>query len=257
VDHDVPVLRVERPDGRLTAALYGYACHCTTLGGDFYQFHGDYAGCASAGIESRHPGSVALFLAGCGGDANPEPRGTVELAQRHGEALGRAVEEALASARLVEGGLRCAYAEAPLAFAPPPTREQLLARIGPGNDQFAQRHARLLLDTLNRRGRLPAGYPCPVQVWRIGNSVTLVPLAGEVVVDYSLRLKRELGPSRTWVAGYSNDVFAYIPSLRVLNEGGYEGEGAMIYYGQPGPFAYTVEETIVGQVHRLVRKTDA
>jgi hypothetical protein len=98
-------------------------------------------------------------------------------------------------------------------------------------------------------------YPYPVQVWQFGSDLTLIPMAGEVVVDYALRLKRELGPERVWVAGYCNDVFAYIPSLRVLREGGYEGAGAMIYYGQPGPFDETVEETIIRQIHALVKKT--
>jgi len=46
-----------------------------------------------------------------------------------------------------------------------------------------------------------------------------------VVVDYSLRLKRELAGPAVWVAGYSNEVMAYIPSLRVLREGGYGGNG--------------------------------
>jgi hypothetical protein len=77
-------------------------------------------------------------------------------------------------------------------------------------------------------------------------------LGGEVVVDYSLRLKRNLGSSRTWVSGYCNDVMAYIPSLRVLKEGGYEGATAMIYYGLPGSWSERVEEQIVGAVRKSV-----
>jgi hypothetical protein len=69
-----------------------------------------------------------------------------------------------------------------------------------------------------------------------------------VVVDFSLRLKREAGPNTTWVAGYANDVMAYIPSLRVLKEGGYEGARAMIYYGQPASWSTAVEEHIVKTV---------
>ena len=61
-----------------------------------------------------------------------------------------------------------------------------------------------------------------------------------------------LGPTRTWVAGYSNDVMAYIPSRRVLAEGGYEGGGAMVYYTLPSPWAPSVEEDIVRAVHALV-----
>jgi len=58
-----------------------------------------------------------------------------------------------------------------------------------------------------------------------------------------------------WVAAYSNDVPAYIPSLRVLNEGGYEGATAMIPYGQPGPFGAAVEEIIAEKVDELIQRT--
>ena len=66
-------------------------------------------------------------------------------------------------------------------------------------------------------------------------------LGGEVVVDFALRLKFELGAGRTWVLGYSNDVMAYIPSRRVLLEGGYEGAGAMVYYSLPSAWGGEVE----------------
>jgi neutral ceramidase len=102
-----------------------------------------------------------------------------------------------------------------------------------------------------RHGRLPAAHLEPVQVWQLGG-LMLVTLGGEVVVDYAHRLAREYPDRSLWVAGYSNDVFAYVPSARVLKEGGYEGADAMIYYGRPGPFADGVEELIVGEVRRLV-----
>jgi hypothetical protein len=84
-----------------------------------------------------------------------------------------------------------------------------------------------------------------VQAWGLGPDLTLVTLGGEAVVDYALRLKKELGPGRTWVMAYANDVMAYIPSLRVLKEGGYEGGGAMLYYGLPTVWGPRVEELIV------------
>ena len=76
------------------------------------------------------------------------------------------------------------------------------------------------------------------------------------MVDYSLRLKRNLGTSRTWVSGYCNDVMAYIPSKRVLKEGGYEGGGAMLYYGLPSPWADSVEEDVVGTVAKVLGAID-
>lgn len=254
VDHDVPVLRVEGKGGGLLAIVFGYACHNTTLGGDFYQFLGDYAGFAQAWLESHHSGAIALFVAGCGADANPYPRGTVALARQHGEALAMAVEDVLGGRLLPVGGpLKCVYQEFPVAFAPPPSREEFEQRLH-NQDKYVRRHAAAMLNILDREGRLPATYPYPLQVWQFGRDLTFVAMAGEVVSEYALRLKRELGADKLWVAGYSNDVFAYIPSLQVLREGGYEASGAMIYYGQPGPFSPAIEETIIRKVHELVKR---
>jgi neutral ceramidase len=92
VDHTVPVLKVTAPDGQLRAVLFGYSCHNTTLGGDFYQINGDYAGYAQAEFEQAHPGVTALFMMRCGGDQNPNPRGTLDLARQHGQALAAEVD---------------------------------------------------------------------------------------------------------------------------------------------------------------------
>ena len=71
-------------------------------------------------------------------------------------------------------------------------------------------------------------------------------------VDYSLRLKEKHGARSTWVAAYANDGMAYIPSERVLREGGYEGATAMIYYGRPSPWATGIEKHIIDEVHRQI-----
>jgi len=251
VDHSVPVLRVDSLDGRPLAIVFGYACHNTTLQAGSCQLHGDYAGVAQAALERRHPGAAALFVAGCGGDANPKPRGTLELVERHGGELADAVERTLPSLATVSGPLRAAYAVVDLPFAPPPGRAEWQARRQ-ASDQYVRRHAELMLEALDRDGRLPAVQAEPVQVWRFGRDLTLVALGGEAVVDYALRLKRDHPSERLWVAAYSNDVFGYVPSRRVLQEGGYEGGGAMIYYGKPGPFAPEVEELIHGKVRELM-----
>ncbi len=253
VDHAVPVLRVDDRHGKLRAVVFGYACHNTTTR-DLMQFHGDYTGIAEAWLEDHHPGSTALFLAGCGGDSNPYPRGTIELARQHGEELAASVEKVLVrDLPPVRGPLKTAYDEVPIAFAPPPGREELQAQLQ-SQDVYHRIWAGAMLKTLGASGHLPTDYPYPMEIWQFGRDLTLVALGGEVVVDYDLRLKTELGGEGLWVAAYCNDVFAYIPSLRVLKEGGYEGGGAMVYYGQPGPFAPSVEETIIGKVHDLVHQ---
>ena len=255
VDHDVPVLRVDSPDGKLRAVLFGYACHNTTL--SFYQFCGDYAGFAQQYLQEAHPGATALFVAGCGGDQNPYPRRTLALAQQHGRALANGVETALACrARPVRGPIRNVLETVTLEFAEPPTRQQLEQQMKSSN-KYERRHAEVLLKELEQNGSIRTTYPYLVQVVQFGNDLTVVALAGEVVVDYSLRFKAELAGPPVWVAGYCNDVFGYIPSLRVLQEGGYEGGGAMRYTELPGPFAPSVEKRVVNKVHELANKVRA
>jgi hypothetical protein len=252
VDHAVPVLRVEDPEGKLRAILFGYACHNTTL--SIYQFNGDYAGYAQEYLEEAHPGVKALFITGCGGDQNPYPRGKVEQAQQHGRALANAVEAALLpQAKPVRGPLRAALEEVTLHFVPL-GRDELL-KMKESSNKFDRKRATYLLGELEKAGKLTSTYAYPIQVIQFGDDLTLVALAGEVVVDYSLRLKRELTGKPLWVAAYSNDVFGYVPSVRVLKEGGYEGGGAMRNTRHPGVFAPSVEETIIKKVHALVAQT--
>lgn len=258
VDHEVPVLRVEDAEGKIKAIVFGYACHNTTLG--IYQINGDYAGYAQHYLEEAHPGTVAMFMMGCGGDQNPYPRRTLELAKQHGRTLATAVEAALQTPkRPMTGSLSMAFETVNLEYADAPTRAQLMEQAESDN-HYDRKYAERLLKEMDA-GTLITSYPAPVQVVRFGNSVLFVALPGETVVDYSLRIKRENqttdGPD-VWVAGYSNDVFAYIPSLRVLLEGGYEAGGAMRYMTtviQPGAFAPNVEDLLMSGVSRLIEAT--
>jgi hypothetical protein len=255
VDHDVPVLRVDAPDGKLRAILFGYACHATTL--SFYQFCGDYPGFAQYYLEESHPGTTALFMAGCGGDQNPYPRRKahgLQLCQQHGRTLANAVDAALEGPpKPVRGPLNTAIKEVTLDFAPPPSRETLQQQAKSKN-KYERQHAEFLLNQLEHEGKITDTYPYLIQAVQFGEDLTLIALAGEVVIDYPLRFKKELGKGPLWVAGYSNDVFGYIPSLRVLKEGGYEAGGAMRYTPLPGPFAPSVEDRVVKTVHELTRQ---
>ena len=258
VDHAVPLLRVENVEGAITAIVFGYACHNTTLG--LYQMNGDYAGYAQHYLEEAHPGTVAMFMMGCGGDQNPYPRRTLDLAKQHGRTLATAVEAGLETPkRAITGSLKMAFATAELEYAEALTKDELLEQAQSTN-KYEQRYAERLLKELEE-GTLITSYPAPIQVVRLGDAVLFVALPGETVVDYSLRIKREnrkQGGPDVWVAGYSNDVFAYIPSLRILLEGGYEAGGAMrsmTTVVQPGAFAPNVEDLLMSRVNELIKST--
>lgn len=253
-DHDVPVLVIRNAGGRkIRGVLFGYACHNTTLGAKNYLISGDYAGFAQIEVEKRYPGATALFVQLCGADQNPQPRNTLELAEQHGKELGASVA-AVAGGKMkrLRPPLRAAFEKTELVF-PPHTRETFERRLNDKEPLVVQHAKRMLRDY--DAGHPVRSIPFPVQAVRFGRDVVWVFIAGETLVDYSLRTKRELRGKDVMVAGYSNDVMCYIPSLRVLKEGGYEADRSLLYDGMPGPFAEDVEERVMAAVHRVVDKT--
>lgn len=252
IDHDVPVLRVVAAKGKLQAIVFGYACHNTVTG--FYTINGDYAGYAQAYLEEAKPGVIAMFMMGAGGDQNPYPRhGSLEQSAQHGRTLANAVEAALAVTvqRPLRGPLRSAIGYAPLDYADI-TRADLERRAASSNAAERTRAVELLAQLEQKT--LPTSYACPVQVVQFGPDLNLIAIGGETTVEYSLRLKRELGGDgpAVWVAGYSNDVFGYLGSRKVIVEGGYEGYSANLGR-HPGPWATTTEDRIITTAYELLR----
>lgn len=249
-DHDVPVLQVFSPAGERRAILFGYACHNTSTG--IMEFNGDYAGFAQSDIEKDFPGVTALFVEGTGGDQNPYPRGKIELARQHGRELADAVKRAVHEPQQpLPPAIDSAFTEVELEFEPLPPRAALEADAESKN-VYRQRKARYLLGKLDRKEPIALTYPCPIQAIRFGETLVMVAIGGEVVVDYSRLVKSTFrSVPFVWVAGYSNDVFGYLPSARVLAEGGYEAGGAMLYGPLPGPFTDSVQDGVMAGVRRV------
>ncbi len=256
VDQDVPVLCV-RSGGTVRSIMFGYSCHTTALGG--LRISGDYAGFAQIALERSFPGAVALFVQNCGGDANPLPRlrgqeeNAVALAAKYGDILAESVNQVVSGKMTpLRGPLRTAMGETLLSLQPGLPIEELRQRVPnlTGLPKRAFEHFIRQYDTL---GALPGQVRYPVQAWSFGPELTFIALSGETVVDYSLKFKGAYGWNSTWVSGYNNDLLCYVPSLRVLLEGGYEGRTGMYEYGHRAPFTETVEEQITKTVEQLVK----
>ncbi|RLT07761.1 MAG: hypothetical protein DWI22_09260 [Planctomycetota bacterium] len=252
VDHTVPVMTVTRPDGKVEAILFGYACHPTTL--SFTTWCGDYPGFAQLELENKHPGATAMFVNTCGGDQNPLPRRQVELCEKYGHMLAVAVEEVLAKPlKNVSSGLKLAFEMVDLPYLNVVSREELTVLLVDSNALKA-RWAKRLLAKLDAGEQFPAAYPYPVHTWQLGSEMLLIGMGAETVVDYALRFKAEFGEG-TWVLGYADDMISYIPSRRVWDEGGYEGGANLFEYGRPAfRWAGDIENRIAATVHQLVKQ---
>ena len=202
-----------------------------------------------------------MFVQNCGGDANPLPRlrgvhdGASELAAKYGDILGEAVCEVIKGQMTpLKGPFRAVMGEVQLPLQPGPTLEELRQRA-PNLRGLPKRAFDHLIRQYETTGETPSTLKYPVQVWRFGSELTYIALTGETVVDYSLKFKEAFGWNTTWVSGYNNDLLCYVPSLRVLGEGGYEGATGMYEYGHRAPFTKTVEENITVTVQELVKET--
>lgn len=254
VDHRLPLLVVKDAAGKPLAIWATYACHCTTLGGEFNRICGDWSGFAQRDIEEEFPSAVNLISIGCGADANPEPRGKLEYAEQHGRALADEVK------RLLREGLKpvadpgtavlCRHKQIELPFDQIPDRAtwERLAKAAASEGM----RGRYFLSMLDRGEAIPKTLDYPVSTWNFANKLAFVFLGGEVVVDYARRISDEFQTDRLCVVAYANDVPCYIASKRILKEGGYEADTSMIYYGRPTRFAPQTEDVILRTVHELL-----
>jgi len=253
VDHDLPMLAVTDPKGKLRALFVNYACHCTSIDPKDNAVCGDWAGYAQEYLERDHPGATVLIGIGCGADSNPSPRSGLNFAQQHGAEIATNINQLLGrKLKPVRGPLTCRTKQIEIPFDTLPTRAEFEARAK--QNDYVGYHARWTLAKLDHGETLPTMLPYLVQTWTFGDDLAMVFLPGEVVVDYALRLKKEFDPEKLWVNAYANDVPCYIPSERILKEGGYEGGGAMTYYGWPARIAPGVEKLILDTVHELLPK---
>ena len=253
VDRDVPVLRIDGPDGRLRALVFGCACHCVTLDGGNRKISGDYAGFAQRQIEQQHPGVQAVFVAGCGADANTHPRGgpdQEELVRRHGKTLAREVcRVAAGPMEPIRGPLRVRLDWTDLPLDDSRSREEL-EKLANSGSRWHARNAKGMLATLDRGEPLPEHYRAPFALWQFGSDLTWVGLPGEAGADYVTMLREALGPGPLWTTAYANESFGYLPTTKILAEGGHETIGLTLDIGL---FAPGVENVVVAAVRRLAR----
>ncbi|MPM61680.1 hypothetical protein SDC9_108540 [bioreactor metagenome] len=248
-DYSVPVIKVEGSDHSLIAIVFGYACHPTTL--SINEFSGDYAGFAQIELEKLYPGAMAMFFQGAGADQNPLPRRTLPLAIQYGKQLAASVEAVLSGKMNVQESLLVnKYNEIDLPFDTPLPTQQL-EEIAKGTD-YQARWAKGMIGEYKKEGTFIKSYSYPIQYWKIGDQPLFI-MGGEVLISYAIQLK-ELYGQGAFVMGYANDIVSYIPSAKVIEEGGYEGDTSHRVYGLPAKWSTQIEPVIINGYKNLLEK---
>lgn len=247
VDKRVQALVVRDSRREPKALLFSHACHPTTMGGENLQITADFPGVACERVKQATGGAVMpFFLQACCGNINPEPRGTFECVQRHGEALGEAALEALdSSLEVASGPLEGQERTIELQLIPPPGIDVIQQNLDHWADKVRElKHADRPGHLLHAEGLhayytlekevaesdpMPLTKPFGIQRLRIGD-VQMLGMPGEMFVQYQLDFERQAaGP--VLALGYTNGVHGYVPTAADYSYGGYEVDGANRYYG--------------------------
>jgi hypothetical protein len=258
VDPTVRTVCVDDPDGRTFAMLFSHACHPTTMGGENMLISADWPGAAVAHLKSRfragdedsevEPDALPIFLQGCCGNINPNPRHQDwRLVDTHGRTVADAALAARRNAGLFsETALAAAEETIALPLLPPPSpaecerlvvewTERLAQDRASGADAGRIMHAEGMLEWALDAQRLASEGPIDrtmdftVQRLSLGG-VQLLAFPGEMFVQYELDFARQ-SPSPVLSLGYCNGCLNYVPTAAEFARGGYEVDGAHRYYG--------------------------
>lgn len=236
------VLRFERPDQSTAALWVHYTCHPVITQEPLVS--SEYCGVAMTLLEDHH-GAPASFLQGCCGDINPVSpgettslRGTNPEVVNTGQRLANTVNHLLATGTatsLAAGTIRSRSLTIDLPFATSPSPETLRQKVDTPGLQGELAQALLAHPEWNS-----PTIPLTFQRLDLADGCSLLAMNGEIVADYGLRI-RTLSQGDVLPLGYANGMTGYVPTERILAEGGYEAGEAAPYFLLPAPFAPAVE----------------
>lgn len=269
-DPRLPVFGFRRPDGTFVAVLALYAMHNVAMGGENTELSADVAGAAARELSHTLPGRPPVFwLNGACGNLNPPSVGPdFARVAAWGASLAATARDALEAASPVEPFAIGAELETltlalepPVADEIPGIAEEQQRRAGPPSDapeDWVGRACRAAADEwrIQMEAGDPARAAAPVDLHaiRLGPAV-LLGVGAEVYSTLNDDLRADTGRS-VYVAAYANGDAGYLCPEHACEEGGYEPDGAFIYYGtRPIPrAAYPRLRTAAA---RLIQRTGA
>jgi len=258
IDKELLVIRLTDNAGAVKGVLYNYGCHTTSMGPDNMLLSNDFAGQTSRVLEEAYPEATALFLQGCAGELKPLRSAdgskfrslSIAEMEQAGTELAEQVIAILESEQLrpVHCSFRTAMVDPLLYTEQTPAAFYEPTATNPASNSFYRNAAVRTMEAIEN-GTIKDRLPHCICVWELGDSTRIVAMEGEVSTEYSLLIKRLFRTDTTLVLGYTNGVYCYVPTRKMIGEGGYESE-CNFFFNLRGPFVPEIEDIIVGQIVR-------
>ncbi|MAE67409.1 MAG: hypothetical protein CMJ18_24375 [Phycisphaeraceae bacterium] len=248
-DSALGVLRIRGRSGDVL--LVNYACHPTATGST-YAFTADFPGFAARALRAAAGQKrEVMFLQGAGGDIRvpcvtddgksfkpAEPHEVARFGQMVADAVERTMKRKLTrlhpAFRATGGRVLYPYDK---------TRE-------PDSVPFSLypeiRDWRLAHEHRD-------GTPLDWTIWRFSKQCRVVALPGEICHMIGKRAKRKSAAQFPFFLGYTNGCPGYIPTDRIIDEGGYEGFRSIGVYGHAHPFEKGAEKLLMASLDEGLR----
>jgi hypothetical protein len=241
-DETIHLVRLDGVDGQPLAVLWSYACHPVAFPRPL-DVTAEFPGLVRRALRAQFGSELpVVFLQGFSGDLRPP---ALIPAGRHpnrrisdvlqGAPLGRFSEADYAGwsgslTRLVSG-----VASGELtAFAPKVRHATVTVPLG---------------DLIEGGGQLRE---LTISRLQLANRLQLFAVSAEVVVEYGTSLAQLFPGIHSIRVGCAGDVYGYLPTRRMVGEGGYEAEEFLEPFGLMGQFRPSVEQTVTEAMRELV-----
>jgi len=255
----LPVCVLRDDGGGVLSVLFSVSCHPSMI--YFNEVSAEYPGAAVRRLNARLATGGAFFLQGAGGDAKPRPVAVGEEHWRQGtweemEAVGEELADAVAACvgtglRPVRPDLRLASASMEWPLQEVPASSHFRAVAADGVEREARRlWGRDMLARIERRGGLPAAIAVEVHALQLGEGLRLIGLNGELVGELGNLILDVYDRGVTFPMGYTDGAEVYLPSDRMVAEGGYEVDSYWEYHW-PAPLRPGMNGNLEGCLRRL------
>lgn len=235
IDPELNLIIISSKSEELFIANYG--CHPTTRGG--YHISGDFPGAAAREIRSSsYKKREFIFLQGAAGDnrvpvMDEEQESFIQGDSEKVTELGHLFAKEVL--KVSEKGMKDIQADFHA------SHHFFLLLYDEQNDLTRKKWARnskqyRRLVRWRKENQSQDGVQLEWNVWNFSKELSFIALSGEVCHEISLRAKKISKTENNFFMGYTNGCPGYIPSDKIVKEGGYEGHDAAYVYGQPHPF---------------------
>ncbi|MBI5094848.1 MAG: hypothetical protein HZB26_20715 [Candidatus Hydrogenedentes bacterium] len=253
----IPVCEFRNKHDKPITFLFSVSCHPSIISG--FDISAEYPGAAMEYLDAHFGGPVSMFLQGAGGDSKPAhiggniPRwrvGTWDDVKAVGEIAARealsALEEGLTE---VTPHIVTAMVETYWSLNPPMDRAGYAAEMDT-DYELRRLWAERMIQRLDRDGALPTHAPITVQGIQLGEGLRFIGVEGELVAELGRLVRDFFHAGVTFPLGYTNGEGLYLPTSKMLDEGGYEAV-SFWEYGFPSPLAKGIEDHLTHALDHL------